>query len=265
MKVYISADMEGITGVAHWDEVSKEKGDYSQFQKQMTAEVVAACEGCLNAGATEIRIKDAHDTGRNIIGSELPNEAHLIRGWSGHPFSMMQDLDDSFHSVLMVGYHSRAGSPGSPLSHTMTSKADYLKINDRYVSEFLLNAYTSAFVGVPVIFLSGDQALCEDAKSLNKNIHTVAVKSGMGDSIVSIQPKDAIKQIREITEKAVCDDVSRCQISLPDHFLVEVRYHKHQSAYKASFFPNVKLIDPQTIQFATDEWSEVLQLIHFVL
>ena len=96
-------------------------------------------------------------------------------------------------------------------------------------------------------------SLCEDAKSLNKNICTVAVKSGIGDSIVSIQTKDIIKQIREITEKAVCDDVSGCQISLPDHFLVVVRYHKHQSAYKASFFPNVKLIDPQTIQIATDE------------
>ena len=97
MKVYISMDIEGITGITHWDEATKNKADYRVFQEQMTDEVVAACEGALNAGATEIFVKDAHDTGRNIITSRLPEEAIMIRGWSGHPFCMLQELDETFH------------------------------------------------------------------------------------------------------------------------------------------------------------------------
>jgi hypothetical protein len=95
MKVYITADIEGVTGATHWDETDKKNPDYGEFQEQMTAEVVAACEGALNAGATEIWVRDAHWTGRNIIPSKLPREAKLVRGWSGHPFSMMQGLDET--------------------------------------------------------------------------------------------------------------------------------------------------------------------------
>ena len=90
MKVYISADIEGVTGTSHWDEADKKSSDFSEFQEQMTAEVIAACEGALQAGATEMLVKDAHDTARNIIASKLPQEVSLIRGWSGHPFKMVQ-------------------------------------------------------------------------------------------------------------------------------------------------------------------------------
>ncbi|MBE0697596.1 MAG: M55 family metallopeptidase, partial [Anaerolineaceae bacterium] len=88
MKVYLSADIEGITGTTHWDETELNKPDYAEFREQMTAEVAAACEGALNAGATEIWVKDAHGSARNLIASKLPRETHLLRGWSGHPYMM---------------------------------------------------------------------------------------------------------------------------------------------------------------------------------
>ena len=85
MKVYISADMEGITGVTHWDEVDQHKPSYLKFQKQMSLEVAAACKGAKKGGATEIWVKDAHDSGRNILPEYLPGGVKLIGGWSGHP------------------------------------------------------------------------------------------------------------------------------------------------------------------------------------
>ena len=85
MKIYISADMEGITGVTHWDEVDHNKPPYSYFQEQMSKEVAAACEGANSAGAKEIFVKDAHYSARNIIPSFLPKNVKIIRGWSGHP------------------------------------------------------------------------------------------------------------------------------------------------------------------------------------
>ncbi|MGB6371558.1 MAG: M55 family metallopeptidase, partial [Atribacterota bacterium] len=130
MKIYISADIEGVTGITHWDETEKSKSDYQKFAKQMTDEVKAACEGAINAGAKEIWIKDAHDTGRNIIAADLPQKIKLVRGWSEHPFSMVQELDKSFDALLMIGYHSFAGSSSNPLSHTLSSRTfNYIKFN----------------------------------------------------------------------------------------------------------------------------------------
>src|SRR5512133_1123253 len=110
MKVYISADIEGITGTTVWDETEKKHPDYAEFQQQMTAEVSAACESCIQAGAEEVWVKDAHDSARNILAAQLPPQTRLLRGWSGHPYLMMEGLDSSFQAALMIGYHSRAGS-----------------------------------------------------------------------------------------------------------------------------------------------------------
>ena len=95
-RVFISVDIEGVAGSAHGDEAAKTHADYAQFAERMTAEAVAACEGAIAAGATEIWVKDAHGSGRNIMQERLPKEATLVRGWSGHPFAMVQELDSSF-------------------------------------------------------------------------------------------------------------------------------------------------------------------------
>ncbi len=130
MKIYISADIEGIIGITHWDETEKSKSDYERFSKQMTNEVKAACEGAINAGTDEIWVKDAHDTGRNIIAVDLPQTVRLVRGWSEHPYLMVQELDESFDALLMIGYHSFGGSSSNPLSHTLSSRTfNYIKLN----------------------------------------------------------------------------------------------------------------------------------------
>ncbi len=110
MKVYMSVDMEGVAGVAHFDEVTKGKQGYAEFQVQMTAEVKAACEGAVAAGAKEIWVKDAHDSGRNLIISDLPKPVKIIREWSGHPLGMMQEIDETFDAAIMIGYHSRSAT-----------------------------------------------------------------------------------------------------------------------------------------------------------
>ena len=115
MKIYISADIEGTTGITHWDEADRTKSDYKAFRSQMTAEVKAACEGANEAGAKKIFIKDAHASARNLIVSELPENIRVIREWSGHPFSMMQSIDDSFNAAIFTGYHSGAGSDANTL------------------------------------------------------------------------------------------------------------------------------------------------------
>ena len=238
MKIYITADIEGVTGATQWDETDRKHADCAEFREQMTAEVAAACEGALNSGATEVWVKDAHGSGRYIIPAKLPREVRLVREWSGHPFAMMQELDETFHAALAIGYHARAGSDGSPLAHTMTEvNMIYIKINDQYASEFMVSAYTAGLVGVPVVFLSGDAAICQEAQAFIPGLATVAVKHGVGNTTVNIHPHLAVERIRAGVEAALKADVSKCRVPRPDHFPVEIRYQRLPTPITRAFSP----------------------------
>jgi len=265
VKIFISADIEGTTGIAHPDETTKSKADYAEFQKQMTAEVAAACEGALDAGATDIMVKDAHDTARNISVSELPEEVRIIREWSDHPYSMLEGLDESFDAVMMTGYHSRAGSGANPLAHTITGRLAFIKINGTYVSEFLINTYTAALVGVPVVLVTGDKGLCEEVAELNPAISTVAVSEGIGASTVALHPNVAVKRIKEEARNVLNRDYSKCKIDLPSSFELEIGHRDHKQAHKKSFYPGACLLEPRTIGFTTDDYFEVLRMLMFTL
>jgi len=264
MKVYISVDIEGITGVTHWDETNKGKPDYKVFSEQMTEEVNAACRGAVDAGAQDIWIKDAHGTGRNIDAGVLPESTRLIRGSSGHPFIMMQELDESFDAVLLVGYHAHATSELNPLSHTISGRLGSVMINDEMASEFLINAYTAAYLGVPVVFISGDEGVCGQAVQLNKNIRTVVVKQGVGSSVINIHPKLAVKRISEEVESVLKGEMSRCRVKLPSSFKVAITYKEHQRAFKASFYPGMQTISSMTVLYETNDYFEVLRAMSFV-
>jgi D-amino peptidase len=264
MKVYISADIEGITGTTVWDETEKKHPDYAEFRQQMTAEVVAACQGALEAGATEIWVKDAHDSARNLIAASLPPEARLLRGWSGHPYLMVDGLDSSFQALIMIGYHSRAGSSNNPLAHTMTGAAAYVKINDTLASEFVINCYAAALENVPAVFVSGDAGLCKDATAFIPRLTSVAVKEGLGNMTNNIHPHLAEEKIRSGVRYALEQNLSLCRLALPERFAIEIGYKDPARAYHASFFPGAALKDAHTIQFETKNYMEALKLFSFV-
>jgi D-amino peptidase len=230
----------------------------------MTSEVAAACEGALEAGAREILVNDAHGTARNIIASRLPREAKLARGWSYHPFGMVQHLDGTFDAAMMIGYHSRAGSDANPLAHTIASGVfRRITINDIDASELRVYAYAAASVNVPVVCVTGDAGICKDAVSLNSGIGTVAVKQGEGKSTISIHPEVAVDRIREGVKKALSGDISQCHIRMPEQFTVEIEFCDPAKSYKSSFFPGARKMGEHTIQFQSDDYFEVLRLLLF--
>ena len=265
MKVYISADIEGVTGATHWDETDLAKADYAPFREQMTAEVAAACEGALQAGATEIWVKDAHDTARNILAAKLPREARLIRGWGMSPLMMVQELDETFQAVMMIGYHSRAGAGSSPLAHTMTGGFAHVRLNDRYASEFLIHAYAAAALRVPVALVSGDRGLCDEAMDLNPHIATVAVKEGIGSSTVNIHPGLAVDRIRDGAAQALQGNLALAQVALPDHFVLELGFRDHAKAHHFGFYPGARQVDPLTVQLEADGYFDVLRALMFAM
>ena len=266
MKVFISADIEGVNGIVNWDETDMEKSAYAAFREEMTAEVRAACLGANAGGASEILVKDAHDSARNLIHSQLPENVLLHRGWQGVPCSMMAGLDKSFDAVMYVGYHSPSRSDGNSLSHTMnTSRVHHVKINGVIASEFYINSLYASYLGVPVAFLSGDENLTKLVKKENKNITTVASKTGYHAAVVSKNPKVTWKEIEEGAELGLKKCTNDNVVTLPKEFDVEIEYVKPTLAYSASFFPGCKLVGTDRVTFHADNYYDVLVMFKFIL
>jgi len=265
MKLFISADIEGTTGVTHWDETKLEHPSSLGFRQQMVREIRAACEGAARSGFREILVKDGHDSARNFDGVGFPKEVRILRGWAKNPLIMMAGLDQSFDAVAFVGYHSPAGSSGHPLAHTGPRTTSYVKINGELASEFTINSYTAALFGVPVAFVSGDAALCASAKRLCPALETVAVSEGVGNSSISISPELAVERIRENSFLALSGDLKRHAITLPKRFEIEIGFMEHALAYRAGFYPGAERFSEQSVTFFSTDYFEVLKFIFFTI
>ncbi len=264
MKVFLSCDIEGTCGITDWAEATKGTEDYRYFQKQMTKEVKAACEGATLGGAESIFIKDAHSTARNIIPDELPLNTIIMRGWGWDPLMMMSGLErEEYKAVLFTGYHSDRTSNGNPLAHVMNLKVGSITINGIIASEFLINCYIAGYYGVPVCFISGDKAICEEANKFIPEITTVPVFEGVGGATISIHPEAALQLIKEGAKKAV-ENASKCKVPMPSEFDVSIKFIDQQ-AYKARFYPGASLEDEKTVRFKSADYHEVLCFLLFVL
>ena len=262
MKLFLSADMEGTAGVTLWEETETGKRLYDHFARQMSSEVAAACEGAIAGGATEIVVKDAHDSACNIYPDMLPEQASILRSWARHPYSMMAGLDASFDGVMFTGYHSAASMPTNPLSHTMNGRNVYVKINDIICPELFINALTAAYEGKPIYLLTGDKGLCEWLRKMNP---TVAVSEGMGGASLSINPHLAVKRIREAAEKALSIDPKKLMFPMPDHFRVEIAFRNHTYATNGSHYPGCVQLDSTRVAFESNDYMDVLKFFYWVL
>ena len=269
MNVFISADLEGTCGIARWSEAEfgSTKGDYPYFREQMSREVAAACRGAVEAGAARILVKDAHDTGCNLIPSLLPEEAQINRSWSGDVYEMMSGIQrGDWDAVAMTGYHAAACSTGNPLSHTMSLGVDFMEINGERASEFMLNAYMAGYHDVPVCFVSGDAAVCEAARRLIPSIAVVPVNKGDGNSSTSLHPALAQRRIEEtLREQLDSERYHDCVVPMPDEFDLCIRYKEATAAYRNAFYPGMAQIDEKTLHFVCADYMDAMRAFHFVL
>ena len=204
LKVFISVDMEGISGVIDRTDVRPGDGDYQYFRMVMTKETNAAIEGALQAGATEVIVRDSHATARNILPEELHTEAKLLRGWIGGPLGMMDGIDETFDAVIFIGYHAKAGTADAVLDHTMSSASiTDVNINGISCPELGYNGMIAGHFKVPVVFLSGDRSACDQAKDILGNIETVSVKKGIGAAALNLHPEKSRELIKEGVKKAL--------------------------------------------------------------
>lgn len=264
MRVFISADMEGTAGIAAWPETERTHPDYAEFREAMTDEVVAACQGAHAAGADEVVVKDAHSSGRNIIVARLPRYARLVRGWSGHPDTMMFGISDDCAAAVYTGYHDRAGAGTNPLAHTLSLAIARITINGEPASEFTVNARAAARRGVPSVFLSGDAAICAAARAFVPGIVTVATGEGHGAAMVAMAPARAAELIRDGVEQAVAARRPDMMPPMPARYELEIEYANPHSAYRVGWFPGAEPSGERRVRWVVEDHFELQRILKFV-
>jgi D-amino peptidase len=178
VKLFVSIDLEGCTGVVAEDQIEPGRPAYEGALRLMQGDLDAVIEGCLAGGADEIVVCDGHDRGANLSPARLPPTVRLVGG-SPRPLGMMAGIDESFDAALLVGYHARAGTTAGVLDHTYAYKVFRVRVDDMIeAGELALNAAVAGCFGVPVVFVSGDEATVAEAREVLPAVTAVAVKVG---------------------------------------------------------------------------------------
>lgn len=258
LKVFISVDMEGVTGVVNVDDARRSGKDYDYFRQIMTREANAAIEGALAAGATEIIVRDSHGSALNLLPEMLHSSAKLIRDWSGGPMYMMEGIDASYDAAIYVGYHARAGTSNGVLDHTSSGDVTDVSINGLSMPETGYNALMAGYYDVPVIFVAGDKAVCDQARELLGNVETVAVKEGIGAAALNLHPEVARDQIRAGVTRALqnLDGYKPYKLSAPYTLVLTLK--TEQSIYIGSLYPGAKRTGDWELTYVAENVMELI-------
>lgn len=266
LKVYISADMEGIGSVSTWEKQASASGaDYEQFRRLMTLEVNAAIDGAFDAGATEVLVSDSHGDAQNIDPELLDKRVKLIRAWP-RPLGMAAGVDASFDAVVLVGYHGGEGQADSILSHTEddTKYAD-MKLNGVSVPEAGFVAATAGAFGVPVVFISGDQTITRVTRELLGDIETAVVKVAHGFYAgTMVHPEEARRLIRDGVKRGVEKRGQLKPYILAKPVKLQITFKKTVEAEVASYLRGVERLNGNTIVYTADDMLDAARFVNTV-
>ncbi|NJO85093.1 MAG: M55 family metallopeptidase [Blastochloris sp.] len=239
MRVYISADMEGISGIVHSAQTEPGAPEYERACALMLGDVNAAIGGALEGGATYVLVNDSHWAMRNLHIEGLHPAAELISGYP-KPFSMVQGLDAAFDAVFFVGYHAMSGSAYATIDHTYTEDSfARVMINNVVVGELGVNAFFAGYHGVPVALVTGDQTLAAEAHALLGDITTVQVKEAYSRSAARCLPIEETR--RRIQEGARIALARRGRPLRPDRpITLLVEFMKSSHADVAALLPGAE-------------------------
>ena len=266
-KVYISVDMEGISGIVHGDQVNSEKPEYAAARRWMAEDVNAVVAGLLAAGAGEIVVNDSHGGMRNISPADLRPEASLISG-TPKPLAMMAGIDSSFAACVFIGYHAEAGSSNAILDHTISGAAVHaITVNGVEMPELGLNALIAGVYDVPVIMLSGDAAACAQAKSvLGSDLVTVPVKEALSRTAARLVPfAEARRQLEAAAREAFAKRATRKPFRLEAPLRVAVSFQNSGLAEMGESVPGVTRTDPRTLSFVAQDPLEGFKLLRVLI
>lgn len=262
-KIFISADMEGISGISGSDQLSATGAEYTRSRRLMADDVNAAIRGARAGGAGDIVVNDSHGSMRNLRLEDLEPGVRLI----SHSFKksgMMEGLDESFDAAIFVGYHAQAGTPIGVFAHTGSGVVADVRVNGRSLGEGGLNTMVAAWYGVPVVLVTGDDVAVKQVTTVATAAKTVAVKRAINQRAVELRPLDVVR--KEI-EAAARDAVAGAQRITPVReakYAVEVQFNGTVIPEVAANLPGFTRPAPDTIAYTTDTMPSAYTLIRLL-
>jgi D-amino peptidase len=264
LKVYISADMEGVVGAVTGDQLGPSGFEYGRFRQIMTNEVNAAIEAARAMGATEILVSDSHGNGENLLIEELPADIQLVRSWP-RPLMMMEGIDESFDAAILIGYHASTTNTQGVRAHTISSASlTAVRLNGVEMMEASINAAIAGDFGVPVVMISGDDATVEEARRIIGDVEGAVVKWSYGfHSARTIMPEASYALIDERVRAALgrLDDFEPYRMEGPIE--LEISFKNYMPAELMAYLPNVERVDAHTIRFTGRDMTEISKFIEF--
>ena len=266
LKVFISVDMEGVAGVVTADQLGPEGFEYERFRRFMTNEAVAAVRAAKDAGATDVVVADSHGNGESLLIEEFPKEVRIVRSWPRHG-SMMAGLDGSFGAALFIGYHSSTTNSKGVRAHTISSALfTRVALNGVAVTEAEFNAAYAGALGVPVVFVSGDDAAIAEITSRLGPMETVVTKKSLGfHSAETLTPAASCDAIYQGALTAIQHRERRHAYLLKTPITLEISFKNYQAPEILSYLRSVQRTDSHSIRFVGHDMQEVsdfLDVLH---
>ena len=265
LKIFISADMEGVVGAVSGEQLSPGGFEYERFRKFMTAEVNATIDAARLAGATEFLIADAHGNGQNLLIEELPDDVTIVRSWP-REFSMMSGIDETFDGVIFLGYHSSTANTRGVRAHTMSSASiTSVRLNGIEMTEGSMNAAMAGMFGVPVIMVSGDDVAVAENQVLIGDIEGAVVKWAKGfHSAETLTPEAGYEVIRTRTASAISRIGDFQPYVLDTPIELELSLKNYRPVEVLGYLKDVERVNSHTIRYTGEDMLEISNFLTFV-
>ena len=265
LKVYISVDMEGVAGVVTADQLGPEGFEYQKFREYMTKEALAAVQAAKETGATSILVSDSHGNGENLLIDMFPKDVRIIRSWPRR-LAMMAGIDSSFDAVIFIGYHASTNNPKGVRAHTFSSaRLTRVALNGTVVTEAAWNAAVAGYFGVPVVMISGDDAVIPEARSLLGNIEAAEVKKSLGfhsantltpeaaRELIGLKVRTALKRLKDFRPYIVRTPVT-----------LDVSFKHYQVSERLAYLRGVQRTDSHSIRYVGKDMIEIADFMEFL-
>ncbi|MBB4630550.1 M55 family metallopeptidase [Sphingosinicella soli] len=261
MRLFISADIEGVAGIVSKDQAGPEGFEYAAARELMTNEVLAVVRGAQAAGVTECVVCDSHGNGLSILADRMPEGTWLVRSWP-RPLLMMQGIDvGDYIGAMLIGYHAGAADSAGAMAHTMSSRAiRSLKLNGREADEAFISAATAGRFGVPLLMISGDDVFVEKNAAALGPLEHVTTKRALGTfSAMSPSPKTVAAAARAVAARA------KARLFVQDGPIdVELTIVERLSAEVLAFLPMFRRLGSNTVGFRVEDMVELNKALAFL-
>jgi len=262
VRVFISVDMEGIGGLTTVRQVTRGTDDYAWARQLMTQEANAAVAGASDAGALKIVVSDAHGDMGNILPHELDPRAELVQGTPKLPWSMMTGIEEGFTGCAFIGYHAASGTANAILDHTYTGWFADIRVNGLSWNETHLNAALAGSFHVPLLFVSGDEACCDQATAAMPWVKAFATKTAFA---ATAGRSKSPKTVQDATRRLVAESVKhadRAEVWKPaGPFALEALLTSSALGDMLSIAPGTERTSARSVRFEADDIRTVYRML----